>query len=187
MARRLPKTVLLCSLLLLASACAEAASAKGMAISPGDVKGASPALTRSVWLGMVDGGQQTTSQTGAQISDDAFREAIEQSLRRVGLFSDRPDAPLTVTATLVSLQRPRSGAEITATSVVRWAVRETRSGKLVLEDTVTAAHTASAADAVRTETRVRVAVEGAARKSITALVQKLQALEWTEPAAQPPR
>jgi hypothetical protein len=179
-----PKTLLLCSALLLASACAEAATAKGMVVPAAMAKPpANPALAGAVWLGMVEGGQATTSQTGAQISDDAFREAIEESLRSAGLFSNRPDAPLTVTATLVRLERPRDGAEITATSVVRWAVRETRSGKVVLDETVTAAHTASRGDALRSDTRARVAVEGSARKNIAELLQRLEMLSWTEPGA----
>ncbi len=178
------KLFLLCSTLLLASACAEGATAKGMTILPDDLKAPpSPAVASSFLVGQVAGGKETNPAWTSKIDDASFREALQASLRLAGLLSDRPDAPLVVDATLVTLDQPVFGFDMTVTSVVRYRVREARSGAPVIEEEIAAAHTATVGDAFYGPTRLQLANEGSARKNIAALVQRLNTIQKNAPAA----
>jgi hypothetical protein len=177
----------LCAALLLASACAEGASARGMTVTAADLKGpASPDVAGAVAVGQVSGGKETNPAWKSNIGDAQFREALVESLRATGLLSDRPDAPLSVQATLVSVDQPFLGFDMKVTSVVRYTVRETRSGTVVIDEPITAEHTATVSDAFYGPSRLKLANEGSARKNIAALVDRLNAVRKTPaPATKP--
>lgn len=181
------KAALLCSSLLLVSACAQGASARGMTILPDDVKApAGPTVASSIGVGKVAGGKETSGLGKPNIDNPPFREALRESLRLAGLLSDRPDAPLSVDATIVQLDTPSFGFDMKARSVVRYVVRETRTGAVVIDEQITAEHTTTIGEAFVGETRIRLAAEGSARKNIALLVQRLNTIRKNTPAAQPP-
>jgi hypothetical protein len=59
---------------------------------------------------------------------------------------------------------------------VRYVLIESATGKVILDEQVRAEHTATGGDAFYGPDRLRLANEGSARKNITALVAKLNAL-----------
>lgn len=180
------KAVLLCSSLLLVSACAQGASARGMTILPGDLEGpASPSVASSVGVGRVSGGKETSPAWKSNIDNGPFLEALRESLRLAGLLADRPDAPLAVDATLVRVDSPSFGFDLTVTSVVRYTVRETRTGAVVIDEEITATHTATVGDAFVGSTRLQLANEGSARKNIALLVRRLNTIRKNAPAQAP--
>jgi hypothetical protein len=154
-----------------------------MSLQAADLKGPpSAAVASAVAVGDVSGGQETTITSGARIADASFRDALVESLRLAGLLSEGPDAPLSVGATIVQVSAPSFGFDMTTTSVVRYVVRERRSGAVVIDDTITSEHTATMGDAFVGETRARLSVEGSARKSIAAIVQRLNSIQRKGPA-----
>jgi hypothetical protein len=176
----------LCAALLLASACAEGASARGMTITPADLKApASPDVAGAVGVGQVAGGKETNPAWKSNIGDAEFREALQESLRLAGLLCDRPDAPLAVQATLVKIDQPSFGFDMKVTSVVRYTVK-TRSGAVVIDEEITAEHTATVGDAFAGSTRLRLANEGSARRNIAALVDRINTIRKGGAAAPAP-
>jgi hypothetical protein len=173
---RTARLLLACSALALASACAEGASARAMTITAADLKGpTSPDVAGAVAVGAVTGGRETNPAGKPGIADAAFREALQESLKLAGLLCDRPDAPLSVTATIVNLDQPVFGLNLTVTSVVRYAVR-TRSGALVIDEEIKAEHTATFNEAFSGTTRIKLASEGSARNNIALLVRRLNTI-----------
>src|SRR5438067_8379951 len=63
-----------------------------------------------------------------------------------------------------------------AAHFVRYVLTESATGKVILDEQVRAEHTATGGDAFYGPDRLRLANEGSARKNITALVAKLNAL-----------
>lgn len=182
------RTALLSCTLALASACAEGATARGMTVTPADLKGpASPSVSSSVGVGKVSGGKETNPAWKSNIDNGPFMDALRESLRLAGLLSDRPDAPLSVDAALVSVDSPTFGFDLTVTSVVRYTVREARTGAVVIDEEIRATHTATVSDAFYGPTRLQLANEGSARKNIALLVQRLNTIRKNAPApAAPP-
>ncbi|HEY6098912.1 MAG TPA: hypothetical protein VIW03_05755 [Anaeromyxobacter sp.] len=184
---RLPaKVSLLCAALLLAAGCAHGATAVGMTLTQQDLAGPpSPAVAGLVAVGNVTGGEETNPATTPKIADGPFREALQASLRLAGLLSDQPNPPLVVSATLVKLDQPMFALDMTVTSVVRYTVREARTGAVVIDEEITAAHTATVGQAFAGTTRLQLANEGSARKNIALLVKRLNTIRKNAPAAAP--
>ena len=172
-----------CALALL-SACAQGASAKGMTVTPADLRSApNPALAGAVAVSEVAGGKDTHPLWTSQIDDASFHSALVESLRAVGLLCEKEGAPLALQARLVKLDQPFMGFNMTVTSIVHYTVKDARSGATIIDEDVTAAHTATVGDAFYGVTRLRLANEGSARKNIAALIERLNAIGVTPPAA----
>lgn len=181
---RIPRAALLSCALALASACAEGASAKGMTVTPEDLRAPpSPGLAGQFAVSEVAGGTQTNPMWTSQIDDASFREALIESLRAAGLLSPGPDAPLAVQARLVKLDQPFMGFDMTVTSVVHYTVRDVRSGAVLIDEDVTAEHTAKMSEAFAGVTRLKLANEGSARKNIASLIERLKQIRVAAPAA----
>ncbi len=171
--------------LALVSACAQGATAKGMTVTPADLRSPpSPGLARSMAIGDVGGGRETHPLWTSQIEDASFREALLESLRSVGFLSDGASAPLTIAARLVSLEQPFLGFNMTVTSVVHYTVKDVRSGAALIDEDIKAEHTATVSDAFVGVKRLQLANEGSARKNIAALIERLNQIRVT-PAAAP--
>lgn len=180
------RLLLACSALTLASACAQGATARAMTITTADLKGpASPDVAGAIAVGAVSGGRETNPAGKPGIADAAFREALQESLKLAGLLCERPDAPLSVTATIVNLDQPVFGLNLTVTSIVRYAVR-TRSGAVVIDEEIKAEHTATFNEAFSGTTRIKLASEGSARNNIAALVGRLNTIRRGGAAAAKP-
>lgn len=181
---RIPRAALLSCALALASACAQGATAKGMTVTPEDLRSPTyPGLAGQFAVSEVGGGTQTNPMWTSQIDDASFREALIESLRAAGLLSGGPSAPLAVQARLVKLDQPFLGFDMTVTSVVHYTVKDVRSGAVLIDEDVTAAHTATMSDAFAGVTRLKLANEGSARKNIAALIERLKQIRVAAPAA----
>ena len=110
----------------------------------------------------------------SQVGDREFRAALVESLRLAGLLAEGP-APYTLKAMLVSLQQPMFGLDMTVTATVQYAVTDAKTGAVVWQEAVATPHTATVGDAFAGTTRLRLANEGAMRKNIAVVVEKLGA------------
>lgn len=184
--RHTSRSLLLVCAAALLSACAQGATAKGMTLTSADLGAPpSPALAGAVEVAEVGGGRETSPLWTSQIDDASFREALVESLRLAGLLSEGGGAPLALHARLVKLEQPFMGFDMTVTSIVHYTVKDARTGAVLIDEDVAAAHTATMGDAFVGATRLKLANEGSARKNIAALVQRLKAIQVVAPAGKP--
>jgi hypothetical protein len=156
--------------------CASGATAQGMTVKAADIAGpASPEVARSVGVGEVEGGEATDSWGSSQIDNPEFKKALVRSLQAAGLLASGTTPKYVLSADLVSLEQPVVGLDMTVTSRVRYVLKDTTTGAAVFSEEVAARFTATPGDALYGPSRLRVANEGSARKSIAILIQKLNA------------
>jgi hypothetical protein len=182
-ANRTGRALLLSCALALTSACAEGASARGMTVTPDDLRSpTNPGLAGQFAVSAVAGGTETNPAWTSQIDDASFREALVESLRAAGLLSPGPSAPLAVQARLVKLDQPMFGLDMTVTSIVHYTVKDVRNGAVLVDEDVTAAHTAKMGEAFVGATRLKLANEGSARRNIAALIERLKQIKVATPS-----
>lgn len=121
----------------------------------------------------VTGGKETNPMWKSNIGSTEFEQALEISLRAVGLLADRQAGNYTLTAQLESVDQPFVGLDMTVTASVSYVVSERATGKDVFKRTFTVPYTASFGDAFVGVERLRLANEGAIRANITQLIDEL--------------
>ena len=147
------------------AACATPSNPAMMALS------APPELTakagdvgyHSVTTVTVTGGKSTNPLWTAQVSSEAFKTALEQSLASAGYLGSE-GRPMTVSAALVNLHQPMAGFDMSVTSEVRYTV--TRDGQSVFDETVSATGTATMSEAFIGVERLRLANEKSVQENI---------------------
>lgn len=127
------------------------------------------------------GGQQADSAAGSGISDDDFKAAIEASLTRAGAFGTVQAAPAgagyVLNASIIELRQPLMGFSFTVEMEVAWTLTRQSDGAVLLRKAIRSKHTATTSDAFAGVTRLRLAVEGAARSSIEAFLKELAGVQ----------
>ena len=129
----------------------------------------------------VTGGSDTTATTSSNIADADFKAAIEASIVSAGLFKSTqstPGAPFELNARIVQLSKPSIGFSFTVELEVAWTLTRTSDQAPVLRKVIKSSHTATTSDAFVGATRLRLAVEGAARKNIDSAIQVIGALKY---------
>ena len=134
-----------------------------------------PTLVEAVEIGDVAGGKATNPLWMTEISNGAFSGALTASLAEQGLLAERGRYQLH--AQLVAVERPIAGLNMTSTTHVFYQLVDSQTGHALLTETIVARHTARAGEAFFGGTRLRLAVEGAARENIRLLLERLQGLE----------
>jgi uncharacterized lipoprotein YajG len=116
----------------------------------------------------VSGGSMTTSTGASQISDEAFAQALRDSIERSGLFAkvSPSGARYKVTAFIGKVDQPLLGFSMTVKMEVSYALVDTQSGKTLWSKSIESEHTAKAGEAFAGVKRLRLANEGAARENI---------------------
>ncbi len=122
------------------------------------------------------GGTETSQMTGSTVSNEELKAALESSIIQSKLFKSvvqggNGDYELTVIVT--QLTKPVFGASFTVEMETGWALTKGSDKAVIMRKGIKSSHTATMDDAVVGATRMRMAVEGAARKNIA---QGLQAI-----------
>lgn len=125
------------------------------------------------------GGAETGAMDSSNISNADLKAAIESSITHSSLFKSvlqgkAGDYELTVTVT--QLSKPIFGASFTVMLEAGWVLIKATDKSIVLRQVVKSQHTASMGDSLAAVTRLRLAVEGAARSNITQGMQAIAAL-----------
>jgi len=126
----------------------------------------------------VTGGQNTNPMWTSQVSSEDFRQALEMSLQRSGVFSrviNNAGADYQLSVMLVRLKQPLAGFDMTVTAEVTWKLT-TNSGRVVWEQTTNQSYTAKMGDAFAGVNRLRLANEGAIRESIRVGIERISEL-----------
>lgn len=135
-------------------------------------------LRGNVAVNDVTGGKETNPMWKSSVGSADFTQALEGSLRTVGLLApNRQSGLYTMTAHLENLDQPNFGFDMTVTASVLYAVVERKSGKEVFHRTIALPYTAKMGDAFAGAERLKLANEGAIRTNITQLIDELFALK----------
>lgn len=160
--------------------CGSPAVPEGMGLSPADglqlrnwVPGA---LKAQVQVGPVFGGQMTGRMWGSKVSDAALRVALEESLKSAGMLAIQAGAGrYELRAKLAQLEQPMVAlmdAKVVVT--VDYEFVELASGKTLYQRQLRSVYVAEFGQAVLDQNeRLRLANEGALRKSINTALREL--------------
>ncbi|MGH8453768.1 MAG: hypothetical protein ACRES4_03165 [Nevskiales bacterium] len=167
---------------LILSGCATAARVDQMTVdstaSPQHT-GDTP-LKGSVSVETVSGGEGTNPLWTSEIGNEEFRSALENSLRAARLLAtDVSESRYTLKATLVSVQQPMVGFDMTVTTTVLYALSDRSVNAAVFEKSITTPYTATVGDAFLGFERLKLANEGSARNNIAQLIDELYRLQIT--------
>ncbi len=126
------------------------------------------------------GGSETGAMDSSNISNKDFAQAIEESIIESKLFTrvihgEGSDYLLNVT--IVSMSKPMFGASFTVSMEAAWSLSDAASKEAVLRKSIKSSHTVTMGQALIGTTRLRLAVEGAARKNIQLGLEAISELQ----------
>ena len=179
LAWRIAVLLLACAIGLL-QGCASPAVGVNMVVSVDAVPRASrePTLRGAIKIRNVAGGTETNPLWMSKVSDKEFAVALQGSLKSAQLLAADGQRPgYELDATLLSLEQPMIGLDLTVTCAVRYDLHEAGTGKRVLGKTVSAPYTATFSDAFVAIERLRLANEGSVRTNLRQLLDALLELQ----------
>ena len=158
-------------------ACASAAKPEMMSLiaETSAAKPASPShpAYRAMAISQVQGGNETNPMWASEVSNPDFQKALETSLRSFNyLVLDGALDKYKVTASIVDVQKPLMGLDMSVTMRVRYSVANQQGG-LAFDDTIAATGVATMGEAFAGVERVRLAVEKAAKANIEAFLARI--------------
>ncbi len=145
--------------------------AANVAVSDGDVG------YRSVTAVNVTGGRETNPLWTSQVSNEAFRTALESSLGEAG-YIGAEGRQMTVSASMARLEQPLFGLDMSVTSRVRYTVSQ--QGWTVFDETITASGSASPSDALIATERLRLANEASMQANIHQFLMRMRVHALTQ-------
>ena len=125
------------------------------------------------------GGKETSAMDKSQISNEAFMQAITDSLYKSGLFSKiihGKNADYLLNVMIFNLAQPSFGFSFTVKMEAVWSLAHADSKKVLMRESVRSSFTATTGDAFAGVTRLRIATEGAAQENIRLGIKKLSQL-----------
>ena len=126
----------------------------------------------------VSGGKQTSGVGASQISDDAFRQALQDSIVKSALFKEvSPSGQYTLNAFIGKVDQPMMGFSLTVKMEVSYTLVDAASGKTVWSKNIASEYTAKTGEAFAAVKRLRLANEGAARNNISQAISEMSALQ----------
>ncbi len=117
------------------------------------------ALEANVGVNDVSGGTETNPLWTSEISNDAFRQAVKDSLSSQGLLSESGNYDLAIQ--LLEVKQPIMGFDLTVTTRIRYVLTDKSSDEVVMDEMIITPHTSTMADAFAAVKRLRLANEGA--------------------------
>jgi hypothetical protein len=158
----------------LLSGCATASKSEAMVAKPVAVTHASSGDVSVA----VSGGKDTSSMGASQISDDAFAQALRDSISQSGLFRAvaSTGGRYKLSAFIGKVDQPMMGFSMTVKMEVSYTLVDTMSGKAVWSKNIASEYTAKATAAFAGTTRLRLANEGAAKDNIEQALTQMSSL-----------
>jgi len=128
---------------------------------------------------VVAGGKETSSTGASQISNDAFAQALRDSITKSGLFTAvaASGGRYKLTAFIGKVDQPMMGFSMTVKMEVSYTLADSQSNKSVWSKDVASEYTASAGAAFAGVERLRLATEGAAKANIQQAMTEMAALQ----------
>lgn len=176
------------ALLVGLAGCATPADPKAMAVTAAPPAAAKPfptALQHAMCVRTVTGGEKTNPMWASKVDNEAFKTALAASIDTAGLSAGTGTCGFPIDANLLGLAQPSFGFDMTVTAHVNYKVYQAGGEPLLLE-TIDSPFTATVGDAFVGVKRLQIANEGAIRKSIETLLDKLRDVTPKEAAAAAP-
>ncbi len=133
------------------------------------------ALEANVDVNDVSGGTETNPLWTSEISNDAFRQAVKDSLSAQGLLGEQGNYDLAIQ--LLEVKQPIMGFDMTVTTHIRYVLTDKATDEVVMDEMIITPHTATMGDAFAAIKRLRLANEGSAKRNIESLMDKLAQLK----------
>jgi hypothetical protein len=117
----------------------------------------------------VRGGAATSAGTSSNISDADLRAAIEASIKETQAFREVVEGrsgQYELAVNVIQLSKPSFGFSFTVDFEAGWTLTRVSDGQVVFRKAIASTYTASASAAFAGATRLRLAVEGAAKANI---------------------
>lgn len=163
---RLTATSSLLAIVIALAGCATPANQQAMTVSaPMKVTNQHP-FTVSV---TTSGGADTGSAGSSNIGNADLKTAIETSIRESRLFKEVVEGTqgqYQLSVAVTQVDKPSFGASFTVTLETAWSLVRTSDKTIVWRSAIKGSHTATMSDAFVGVTRLRLALEGAARANI---------------------
>lgn len=164
------------ALTVLCAGCATPASSEGMmARAYANEAGAPSTLSRSISLRNVAGGEATNVLVASKVDDQAFKAALEASLNNAGFLANDAQSKYLLVAFLQELKQPFFAINMTVTARVQYILYEVDSADEVMNTLIETPYTATLADSISGDIRLRLANEGAIRLNIEKFLAELSA------------
>lgn len=115
------------------------------------------------------GGTETGSMDSSSISDADLKAAIESSIIQSSLFKSvvqGKSGDYDLTVSIVQISKPMFGLDMKVDLETGWTLVKTSDKSVVMQKLIRNSYTATPSDAFVGMTRLRLAVEGAARENI---------------------
>jgi uncharacterized lipoprotein YajG len=125
------------------------------------------------------GGNETSAMGSSEISNDDLRAAIEKSVTQSALFKEvvqGKNGDYELSVTVARLSKPTFGASFTVDMEAGWSLVKASDKSVVMRKSITSSYTASMGDSLVGVTRLRLAVEGAARNNIKQGLEAIAAM-----------
>lgn len=107
----------------------------------------------------------------ANISNEDFKDALESSLVKSGMFKGAGGGGYQLYTTIGSIEQPLAGISMRVSMSVDYTLR--RGGAVVWKKNIKSTYVAPLGEALVGAVRVRKATEGAARENIATLIREL--------------
>jgi hypothetical protein len=171
-----PTAILVATVVALAG-CATPADKKAMAVD----KTASVAKKHPHGVAVtVRGGAETSAAGSSNISDADLKAAIEASIKETQVFREVVQGragQYELAVNVIQLSKPTFGFSFKVDMEAGWTLTRLSDGQVVYRKAISSTHTASASDAFVGTTRLRLAVEGAAKANIAQGLTAIGALD----------
>lgn len=125
------------------------------------------------------GGAETTAMDSSNIADADLKGAIEDSIIKTQVFKSvlqGKDSDYDLAVSIVKLEKPVFGLTFTVNMEATWVLVKQSDKSVVLKKSIQSSSSATFSDAAAAVTRLRLAVEGAAKRNIEQGMQALSAL-----------
>jgi hypothetical protein len=143
---------------------------------------ANSSLREAVAIGPVSGGRETNPLWVSDVSSSDLAEALRLSLAVRTMLAIRNER-FKLEATMINLQQPMMGIDMTVTSRVRYRLTRLSDNAIVFEREITAPFTAAFSSSFYGVERLKLANEGSIRENISQFLAALIAAEAENPAA----
>ena len=180
--KKLLTPLLIISLLVLLQGCASPAQIGGMIEEKSrSVSNAPQQLRSNILVQSVTGGESTNPLWTSEIGSKEYQVALEQSLANAGLLGvTQNDNKYQLAVSMLQVDQPLVGFNLTVTAKVQYTLKETNSGSIVYSRFIIRPYTAVLSETIFLQKRLRKANEGAARENIKAFIDQLYSLNLTD-------
>jgi len=115
------------------------------------------------------GGSETGAIDSSNISNSDFAKAIEESIIENNLFTEvihGSGFDYVLNVTIINVSKPLFGTSFTVDMETAWSLANPTTRNVVMRESIRSSYTATMGDAFVAVTRLRLALEGAARENI---------------------